>query len=713
VNPHRKIIGGWLKNALLALLLSALAVAPAFAQVGGPPVITVQPSNQTVLIGDTALFSVVAVSGTTMSYQWRKYGTNLAGATQSTFTLNPVQSSDAADYSVRIVNAGGAVVSTNATLTVLASAAPGVGAAGEFACVSATNVSSHAWLHTVGGGSNRVLLVGIALTKSSEAVTGVTYGGVPLFRVAAATNGNPAELWCLVAPRVGKAEIVATFTGNKDMVGWSGTFTNVDQINPVLNTAVTNGSTLTAQVSLAATTGSLVVDTLATSGDVPLLLPGAGQTVICQNTTGSGGGNCWSASSHKPGAAGVSMSWQLGTGKSWGLVAAALRAATNPQADVGVVLTGAANTSTETNFSHTVRITNLGPQTASNVLVRDTLPAGLIFVGASAGGMHSNGLVTWLLPSLVSGDATNLTLLLRATNGGTFTNLVTVTSATSDPQPANNTAVLLTSVAWPNSPPTAQPQSLSTLDGTAKTIALTGNDPDDNALLFTLATLPAHGVLSGFDPNSGIVTYTPHAGYTGPDSFSFRVFDGWTSSAPATVSISVLPIAPSILLQPQPARVMAGQMAVFTVNATGSPLLSYQWHFNGAVLAGATGATLTLTNVQTDAAGTYSVSITNGGGTVTSDPAALTVARPALATPPALETPALATNGFSFQFAVPAGATYVIRASTNLHHWTAIATNVAQADKETFTDIQAANFNGRCYQVVILEGTAPLVASDP
>ena len=54
-----------------------------------------------------------------MTYQWRKNGTNILSATQSTYTISPVQAGDAGAYSVKVTNAGGSVTSANPTLTVL------------------------------------------------------------------------------------------------------------------------------------------------------------------------------------------------------------------------------------------------------------------------------------------------------------------------------------------------------------------------------------------------------------------------------------------------------------------------------------------------------------------------------------------------------------------------------------------------------------------
>src|SRR5205085_6654485 len=50
---------------------------------------------------------------------------------------------------------------------------------------------------------------------------------------------------------------------------------------------------------------------------------------------------------------------------------------------------------------------------------------------------------------------------------------------------------------------------------------------------------PTNGVISGFDANTGALTYTPNPNFNGPDSFTFKVNDGTVDSAPATVSLTV------------------------------------------------------------------------------------------------------------------------------------------------------------------------------
>jgi hypothetical protein len=79
------------------------------------PTFTTQPANQTVNAGSTATFSVVATGSPT--FQWRKDGAPLSGATAATLTLSAVTSAQAGTYAVVATNAAGTATSTNATLT--------------------------------------------------------------------------------------------------------------------------------------------------------------------------------------------------------------------------------------------------------------------------------------------------------------------------------------------------------------------------------------------------------------------------------------------------------------------------------------------------------------------------------------------------------------------------------------------------------------------
>jgi hypothetical protein len=85
-------------------------------QAANDPYIIQQPANQTNAVGTTATFSVVAM-GT--SYQWKKNGGNINGATNATLVLNSVTASDVANYTCVVTGANGSVTSTPASLSLI------------------------------------------------------------------------------------------------------------------------------------------------------------------------------------------------------------------------------------------------------------------------------------------------------------------------------------------------------------------------------------------------------------------------------------------------------------------------------------------------------------------------------------------------------------------------------------------------------------------
>ena len=80
------------------------------------PMIATQPAGQAVAAGSPVMFSVVARGAVPLSYQWKKDGVNLAGATAQTCVLASVQASDVGSYSVVVSNNAGNVTSSAAVL---------------------------------------------------------------------------------------------------------------------------------------------------------------------------------------------------------------------------------------------------------------------------------------------------------------------------------------------------------------------------------------------------------------------------------------------------------------------------------------------------------------------------------------------------------------------------------------------------------------------
>jgi hypothetical protein len=87
------------------------------------PAITTEPGSQSVTVGQTATFSVVATGTTPLSYQWQRNGTAITGATSSSYTTAATTLADnAASFEVTVTNSIGAITSAAATLTVSAAA---------------------------------------------------------------------------------------------------------------------------------------------------------------------------------------------------------------------------------------------------------------------------------------------------------------------------------------------------------------------------------------------------------------------------------------------------------------------------------------------------------------------------------------------------------------------------------------------------------------
>ena len=82
------------------------------------PAIISQPTNQTVYVGGTATFNVMAIGVPPLSYQWSLNGTNIDGAMNTSLALTNVQLNQAGSYAVLVTNAYGSVLSSNAVLTV-------------------------------------------------------------------------------------------------------------------------------------------------------------------------------------------------------------------------------------------------------------------------------------------------------------------------------------------------------------------------------------------------------------------------------------------------------------------------------------------------------------------------------------------------------------------------------------------------------------------
>lgn len=183
-------------------------------------------------------------------------------------------------------------------------------------------------------------------------------------------------------------------------------------------------------------------------------------------------------------------------------------------------------------------------------------------------------------------DANGEATFTYTDDGGTGTDQIQASFEDSNEDTRTSNTVTKEWTTGENTPPVADSQSVTTPEDTPKIITLTGSDADGDALTFHIVTPPQHGDLSQLTAASAAqkskakrqkqkkqkhkgktipgtmastlgpraaavliqstaannVTYTPDPNYNGPDSFTVRVNDGKTDSAPATVNITVTPV---------------------------------------------------------------------------------------------------------------------------------------------------------------------------
>ncbi len=162
-----------------------------------PPTIAAQPQSHSIATGGSVTFSVSA-SGSGLTYQWKRNGVALSGATSATFTISNVQSSHAGTYTVDITNSAGTTTSSSATLTLLTPSSYGRLAALSIRAQVGTgdNVLIAGFAMGSGNGSLPLLVRGVGPTlaglgiPANQTLADPELSIVPPGQSAVATNDN-------------------------------------------------------------------------------------------------------------------------------------------------------------------------------------------------------------------------------------------------------------------------------------------------------------------------------------------------------------------------------------------------------------------------------------------------------------------------------------------------------------------------------------------
>jgi hypothetical protein len=183
---------------------------------------------------------------------------------------------------------------------------------GTITSANAVSTNSLTWSHTVAAGANRALFVQLSIDTLSVSVTGVTYGGIALTLVGRGAGNHAVEIWRLINPTVGTANVVASFSGNTAAAGGATTFNGVNQSTPTGTFVSATGTGTIASVTVASAAGDLVIDAEYWQGNISGT-PGAGQTVnwFLQNA------RLFGSSTREAGAPSVVMDTSVAAARQW------------------------------------------------------------------------------------------------------------------------------------------------------------------------------------------------------------------------------------------------------------------------------------------------------------------------------------------------------------------------------------------------------------
>jgi sugar lactone lactonase YvrE len=208
---------------------------------------------------------------------------------------------------------------------------------------------------------------------------------------------------------------------------------------------------------------------------------------------------------------------------------------------------------------------------------------------------------TYTLSSVATKDAGDYTVVVSNSAGSAISNSATLTVTSTVIPPAITT----------------QPGSLTVISGAPASMSVVASGTAPLAYQWSLDGSTISGANS--------TTYTlPAAASRNAGSYTCVITNS-AGSVTSTAAILTVNTAPAITAQPANQTVIAGSTTTLSVTATGNPAVTYQWRKDGVNLSGATSNALSLSNVTSANAGSYTCVITNTVGSITSNSATLTV----------------------------------------------------------------------------------------
>lgn len=598
---------------------------------GNAPTIIASPTNLVALQGDSAEFAAEATGAPELVYQWSFNGTNLAGATNQLLLLTNVQPADAGAYAVRVANAYGFDTSSNAWLVVNEPAhivqqptnqavLPGDHASFGVLATGTSDLAYQWFFNSTnldGATNNFLILTNVQDADVGEYTVLVTNSfGAVTSSVALLIVNEPAHIIQQPSSLAVVAGDDASFTVS--VIGapefsyqWMFNGQNLpDATNSVL--VLTN-----VQTEAAGTYAVMVANAFGfdTSSNAVLTVNVPAQILQPPTNANAIAGMSASFSVLAAGTPELSYQW-LFNGTNLTDATNSLLVITNVQlADTG---------------PYAVQVSNaFGGEISGDVTLALVEPAGIaeqpVDLMIMAGSNASFSVIPTGTPDFTYQWTLNGTNLVGATNNPLWLTSVPATAAglyavevsnAYGRQTSSNALLIVNDAAHIVRQPANRRAAIGS--NTRFTVAAAGTLPlfyqwSFNGELVVDATTSRLSLTNVQDAQAGLYAVLVS------NQFGFEM----SSNASLTVVIPA-----QVAEQPTNLTVQVGDTATFSVIATGTPEISYQWFFNTTNLEGATNQVLTLTNVQLEAAGLYAVQVSNAFGFDWSSNAQLVVQSP-------------------------------------------------------------------------------------
>jgi uncharacterized repeat protein (TIGR01451 family) len=355
---------------------------------------------------------------------------------------------------------------------------------------------------------------GLALEPMTGTITGALDAaarGTFAFTVQVADGGVPAQVdtQALSVQVTGRADVSVAVSDAPDpaVAGEDLTYTiQVTNNGPSTATGVVIADSLPASVAFVSASAGCALAAVEVQCAVGSLAPGASAAVAVVVRPGAAGAL---ANTVSVGAAETDPSPANNTATAMTAVTAIADLALTKSDAPDPIVVG-------NNITYTLTATNLGPSTATNVVVTDTLPSGSTFVSASGSCAHAGGVVTCQLGTLARNAFIALSIEVETASAGTLVNTATATAIEPDPNGGNNTATASTTVQPPVDIALPSLSERTTRTGEQYALAFNatgGTAPyswsvESGLVPPGLSLDAATGVLSGFSTTTGAFTFT-------------------------------------------------------------------------------------------------------------------------------------------------------------------------------------------------------------